>query len=117
MNLTQQDREWLEGVIEKTARAVVKEHRSDCKVGELAGEIWGNGKPGLKTRVDRLEQAKARGGTSRGGSRLRGFLAGCIQPGLAALITAVLMWAFGAMQASAAASKPMPPPAASQPNK
>lgn len=26
------------------------------KVHDLSGEVWGNGKPGLKTRVDRIEQ-------------------------------------------------------------
>lgn len=46
------------------------------KVHDLSGEVWGNGKPGLKTRIDRIEQrSHLLWGAVCAGAAVAGFLA------------------------------------------
>jgi hypothetical protein len=74
------------------ALARIEEHlrNQDVKINRMDTALNGNGKPGLTTRVDRLEISEKRRAVSEG--NVRKVMYGAISAAAASIIGAIVAW-------------------------
>jgi len=111
--LSKQEQEWLEGVIERTAKAVIDEHWKNCPIGNIVVEVWGvpgdPEKPGLKGHVAELR------GDVKALKTCKKFMGDLVKPSLVAVIVAALMWGMQHYQKSDNGGSSPPPTQGARP--